>query len=92
MIGTIYLIHFETPYKHARHYLGWTSDLEGRLQAHAAGRGSRLMEVIVAAGIKWSLAWTKEGTRSDERRLHNQNHGPRLCPICSGRSQVNCAV
>jgi hypothetical protein len=30
--GTVYLLHFERPYKHARHYLGFT--------ALAAARGS----------------------------------------------------
>ena len=29
--GTVYLIHFDTPYKHARHYTGWASDLERRV-------------------------------------------------------------
>ena len=36
---TVYLIHFDVPYAHARHYTGWTaSDLQGRLAEHAAGR------------------------------------------------------
>ncbi len=56
--GTIYLIHFSTPYKHAAHYMGWAEDLESRLAGHQAGRGSRLMAVIKAAGIDWKLTRT----------------------------------
>ena len=54
--GLVYLIHFHTAYKHARHYLGHTIDLPARLQAHRDGRGARLMEVITLAGITWQLA------------------------------------
>lgn len=80
--GTIYLFHFERPYKHARHYLGWTTQLEVRAQAHSNGQGSRLMAAVASAGISVVLARTWKGTRSDERKLHRQNNNPRLCPIC----------
>ncbi|MBB5085041.1 putative GIY-YIG superfamily endonuclease [Nonomuraea endophytica] len=33
MTGTVYLLHFAQPYRHARHYLGWTTDLQARLAA-----------------------------------------------------------
>jgi len=81
-MGTVYLIHFDKPYRHARHYLGYTGDLDARLAAHARGRGARLMEVITKAGITWQLARTWEGARSLERRLKRQKNSPRLCPIC----------
>ncbi len=57
-MGTVYLIHFDKPYRHARHYLGYTDDLDARLAAHANSNGARLMEVIVEAGITWQLART----------------------------------
>ena len=25
--GVIYMLHFDQPYKHAKHYVGWTADL-----------------------------------------------------------------
>jgi len=81
-MSTVYLIHFDCPYKHARHYLGYTGDLEARLKAHASGNGSRLMEVITEAGITWRLARTWAGGRDIERRLKRQKNSPRLCPIC----------
>ena len=80
--GTVYLIHFDLPYRHARHYLGWTRDLSARLSDHASGRGARLMAVVTAAGIGWDVVRTWNGTRSDERRLKRRGGRARLCPIC----------
>jgi len=54
----VYLLHFNTRYKHAGHYLGSTCDLAARLALHAAGRGARLLHVVQAAGITWRLART----------------------------------
>jgi predicted GIY-YIG superfamily endonuclease len=81
--GTVYLIHLDTPYKHARHYTGWTTDLDARLQAHRNGHGARLMQVITAAGITWRLARTWPGGRSRERAIKDRHEAPRLCPECS---------
>jgi predicted GIY-YIG superfamily endonuclease len=80
--GTIYLIHFSTPYKHAAHYMGWAEDLESRLADHHAGRGARLMAVIKAAGIDWKLTRTWKGDRYRERQLKNQGSSKRHCPEC----------
>ena len=44
--GTVYLLHFDRPYAHARHYTGWTTDLTTRLADHAAGHGARLLAVL----------------------------------------------
>jgi predicted GIY-YIG superfamily endonuclease len=81
--GTVYLIHFDVAYRHARHYVGWTADLLARLAAHREGRGARLMEVITAAGISWQLARTWPGGRDRERAIKNRHEAPRLCPICT---------
>jgi predicted GIY-YIG superfamily endonuclease len=80
--GTIYLIHFARPYKHARHYIGWTTNLEARLWAHRTGQGARLLQVVQDAGIPWSLVATWPGTRDDERRLKNRHGAGRICPHC----------
>jgi hypothetical protein len=82
-MSVIYLLHFERSYKHARHYLGWTTNLEERLERHRAGRGSPLIAAAVADGIQFELAATWPGDRHEERRLHRyKNSGARLCPIC----------
>ena len=83
--GVIYLLHLDRPYRHAKHYTGWTSDLETRLAEHAAGRGARLLEVVRAAGIGWTLARTWPGTRTRERQIKNQGGASRHCPQCGVR-------
>jgi hypothetical protein len=62
--------------------MGWTEDLESRLADHQAGRGSRLMAVIKAAGIDWKLTRTWQGNRRRERQLKNQGSSKRHCPEC----------
>ena len=87
--GTIYLLHFSAPYQHAKHYLGWTEGpIEERLARHSAGQGARLMEVITAAGLTFTLTRTWEGTRELERRLKNQHGSTRLCPLCQAQTQT----
>ncbi len=81
-IGVVYLLHCDRPYRHARHYVGWTLDLPGRMTEHASGRGARLLAVITEAGIGWQLARTWIGTRSRERQLKRQGGAARHCPAC----------
>jgi predicted GIY-YIG superfamily endonuclease len=80
--GTVYLLHFERPYKHARHYIGWTVNLKARLARHRAGNGARLIEVITAAGIGFKLARTWPGGRDRERQIKTQGGASRCCPLC----------
>jgi predicted GIY-YIG superfamily endonuclease len=81
--GTVYLLHFDRPYKHARHYIGWALDLDTRLAEHAAGRGARLLQVVHHAGIGWTLARTWAGvTRIRERQLKRRGGASRCCPLC----------
>jgi predicted GIY-YIG superfamily endonuclease len=89
--GTVYLLHFERPYKHARHYLGWASNLDARLAEHAAGHGARLLAVIRAAGIGWTLARTWPGDRHRERQLKRQGGASRCCPLCGVRPRTSPA-
>ena len=94
----VYLLHFQTPIPRgtssrtgqalqAGHYLGYADDLDRRLEAHRSGNGARLMEVIAERGIPFVVArvWP-QADRSFERRLKNQKHSPRLCPICNPRA------
>jgi predicted GIY-YIG superfamily endonuclease len=85
--GTVYLIHFDIAYKHARHYIGWTLDLDARVQAHLNGHGARLIEVINDAGIPWRVARTWPGSRDRERAIKARHAAPRLCPACSPHPQ-----
>lgn len=84
--GTIYLLHFSEPYKHAAHYMGFTQDLSARLAEHAGGTGARLLQVITEAGLSFSLARTWIGSRKTERSLKNRKATPRLCPLCNPKA------
>jgi predicted GIY-YIG superfamily endonuclease len=86
--GTVYLLHFERPYRHARHYTGWTRDLDARLKLHQRGAGARLLEVVAGAGISWTLARTWEGDRTRERQLKRQGGASRRCPICQAKDRA----
>ena len=83
---TVYLLHFERPYEHAGHYLGFTTSertLGARLEHHRAGTGANLLRVITEAGIDFGLVrvWP-EGTQTLERKL-KAHSSTRLCPVCS---------
>jgi len=83
-MGLVYLLHFGTPHKHAKHYVGYTDDLDARLQDHLKGRGSPLIKAVVATGNTVVVARTWEGDRNFERSIKNQKNTPRYCPICQG--------
>ena len=88
--GVIYMLCFHQPYKHARHYVGWTEDLLDRLDRHAKGNGSRLVEVITQAGIGFTLVRVCEGTRRTERAIKNAGGAVRYCPACTPQPRNGC--
>ena len=79
----VYLLHFDQPLAHAKHYLGYTNNLERRIKEHRRGHsGSHIMRVLKQRGIGFVVARTWEGgTRADERRMKGRGKG-RMCPIC----------
>lgn len=86
-LGSVYLAHFSTPLKHARHYLGWTEgEVELRILAHFSGRGSRLIRIAMEQGIDVQITriW-RRAPRSFEGYLKKKyKNTPRLCPACMG--------
>ncbi len=88
MSRTVYLPNFDRKVHHAGHYLGSADDLDRPLAQHRAGRGARLVEVFTEAGIGFRLARTWDGDRTLEGQLKRRKEAPRLCPICTGRSNM----
>ena len=86
-MGTVYLLHFDHPYKHARHYLGYTRDMGIRMKEHSNGTGARLTQVVLGVGGSWCIARTWDGSRTLERKLKSQKNSPKLCPICRERGK-----
>lgn len=85
-IGTVYLLHLDPPFKHARHYIGFTIlGLDDRLQRHKTDRGAKLLRAQLAAGGTWRVAqvWAQV-PRSFELVLKRRGGAARCCPICKG--------
>jgi hypothetical protein len=86
VIGSIYLLHFHRPYKHARHYTGWAKNVETRVGQHFDGstNSSHLVKAALTAGIGFDIAriWPHK-TRNDERQMKLQGGAARRCPICA---------
>lgn len=83
--NVLYILHFDRPYYHARHYLGSTGDLKKRVSHHMYGHGSgaALTDAIRRAGIGFVVADAWPGNQDREYQLKNHyKNTPRLCPIC----------
>jgi hypothetical protein len=83
-VGTVYLLHLDPPFLHARHYIGFTTlDLDERLRRHRTERGARLLQAQTRAGGTWRIAkvWTSV-QRGLELVLKRKGGAARICPIC----------
>jgi len=93
-VPDLYLLHFDPPYRHARHYLGYAVGTgRGREYADTQARCVLLgaHELVMAAqanmvGIEVADVWVGEG-RATQRRMRANGSLSRFCPICraSGR-------
>jgi predicted GIY-YIG superfamily endonuclease len=52
------VLHFESAYRHARHYVGWARDVDARVAEHLAGAASPLVRAAVLAGASVTVAVT----------------------------------
>lgn len=85
MIG-VYEIHFAKPYKHAKHYMGFASDIARRVKKHRAGHGAALMTAVKKAMIDWDVVrvWpcaSVTEAQQLEKKLKGRN--TRYCPVCT---------
>lgn len=79
----VYILHFDTPLAHARHYVGWANDVERRLQHHRAGTGARFTQVLNERGIGFQLACIyPEADKTFERHLKRTHNTAKYCPLC----------
>jgi hypothetical protein len=68
-VGTVYLLHLDRPYKHARHYTGTATDLQARLTEPQAGDGARVLQATKGGRDQLDAGRTWPGGRSRERQL-----------------------
>lgn len=89
----IYLICFDRPFRHARHYLGFVESpgkLEARIERHRSGDGAKLLRAVNQAGIQWRVVRTwEDGSRDKERQMKNRGHTPDYCPVCRKNRKRN---
>ena len=84
----VYVLHIEPPYRHAAHYIGFTTRPDERVAEHLSGRGSPLVRAALAAGheVTVALKWHC-GTRQFERYLKNQKGTRQFCPRCNPKAR-----
>lgn len=84
---TVYVLHFDPPFKHACHYIGFTDSLDTRFETHTNGQGSPLVKAAIAAGSVITVAHVFEGAdRTFERKIKNRRDVCKWCPSC-GRNE-----
>lgn len=84
----VYLIHLQRKHHHASHYIGWSSDVDMRLEIHRKGKsGVALIRAVMKSGNSISVVRVWEGADRDfERKLKNRKKARLLCPICNPKS------
>ena len=93
----VYLLHFEQPYwSKAQHYVGYTTiGADKRIEKHRNGTGSLLVNYAHnKKGIPFQVAMVEDFgeaslARHFERKLKNEGHLSRHCPICKERREAN---
>lgn len=82
----VYVLHFDPPYKHARHYIGFVKDkhrIRERICEHLSGQGSPLIKAALAAQHQISLAhFWRSAPRTFETRLKRRADTPAWCRSC----------
>jgi predicted GIY-YIG superfamily endonuclease len=85
-VGYVYLLHFDRPFGHAKHYTGWAADVDHRIGEHMDGvsHSANLVRKAAADGIGFAVArvWPNK-TRNDERAMKKQGGASRRCPLCA---------
>ena len=83
-VSGVYLLHFDGAIAgHARHYMGYASDIAARIERHRAGNGARLMHAVKLQGLTFTVARIWPGLdRAGERALKRRKKHRQLCPIC----------
>lgn len=81
----VYLLCFNSKFKHAKHYIGYCKDggLDARMRRHRSGHGAKLIKAILSAGIDFVVSRTWDNVdKNFERKLKNRKKSQDLCPIC----------
>jgi len=93
MSWKVYVIHFNQPYRHAKHYTGIAKNIKSRMREHASGNGARLLQVLKENNIGFKYSIIKEfpdfsSAHTYEKYLKTKIKKPqRYCPICKEQNK-----
>lgn len=89
-MGFVYVLHFDKPFKHAKHYTGYAeNDVDERIIKHNSGKGANLIKHVINAGIDFKIAKVYyDVDRKFERRLKNRGGASKHCPICKEEAKL----
>jgi len=91
---TVYILHLESPFHHARHYTGFSKNgrtLKVRVGHHENGTARcKFTDALHRNGIHFTLARIfKQADRNFERKLKKTHNVSRYCPVCNPENWRN---
>lgn len=84
----LYVLHFDKPYKHAKHYTGIAKNVLKRIALHKNGTGARLTQVLKENEISFRYNIIKEFPNFSEAHAYEKYLKTKIkkpqnyCPIC----------
>jgi hypothetical protein len=86
LLGTVYLLHFDTPFKHARHYTGTTArsaqlTVEGRWGTPLRGYSRSIGATAASSGVR-NLAHRQSDPRRSSVRIRSTEPCPASRSVC----------
>src|SRR5437868_7287179 len=87
-MGEVYLFHFNAPLGNlsnpraqARHYLGFTDDLDARIKKQLAGKGAKLVAAALRQGLIFEL-YHWPAPLATEKLIKRRKETHVFCPAC----------
>lgn len=90
----VYILQLSRPLAgRAQFYVGYTTNVQGRLYYHRQGKGACFTREAVRQGIQLELVlWIPGGTRQLERRIKNQKNTGRFIQRYTNRLNKGAAA
>lgn len=87
-MGEVYLFHFNAPLGNlsnpraqARHYVGFSDDLDSRIAAHLAGKGAKIVAAALRQGLIFEL-YHWPAPLASEKLIKRRKETHVFCPAC----------
>lgn len=80
----VYLIHFDSPVKGCKHYIGYAPNIQERWAKHLKGQGSQLTRLAIKNAVKMHLVrvWLRVSPTFEQAAKRKKNL-KRLCFRCN---------